>query len=129
VCQSKLGDCVRMVGHQSSPELWMRASDVVVLPSEAEPFGLVLPEAMSRGLPVVAASAGGPLEIVSPESGLLFSPGDSGDLASKLRELMGNQTLCQRLGLGASGRWRSHFSLDRMAAEIASVYSETESNP
>jgi len=129
VSELKLGDCVRLVGHQSTPELWMRASDVVVLPSAAEPFGLVLPEAMSRGIPVVAASAGGPLEIVSPESGLLFSPGDAVDLASKLLELIGSQPLCRQLGLGASALWRSHFSLARMAAEIASVYSEAESSP
>ncbi|RFC44153.1 MAG: glycogen(starch) synthase [Verrucomicrobia bacterium] len=119
-----LGECVRLVGYQSRPDVWMRASDMVVLPSAEEPFGLVLPEAMSRGLPVVAAAAGGPLEIVTPGSGVLFRPGDAADLASRLRELIGSAPLRNRLGSGAAARWESHFNLERMAGEVASVYVE-----
>ena len=119
-----LRNCVRVVGHQSRPDVWMRASDIVVLPSPAEPFGLVLAEAMSRGVPVVAAAAGGPLEIVEPESGLLFEPDNAQDLAGRLRELVLNPLLRARLGAGGAERWRCHFSSQRMAAEMRAVYEE-----
>lgn len=117
-----LGDCVRLVGHQERPEVWMRASDIVVLPSPAEPFGLVLVEAMSRGVPVVAAAAGGPLEIVDQESGMLFSPGNSEELASMLGKLLADSGLRRRLGLGGQRRWRKCFSVPRMAEELLAVY-------
>lgn len=115
---------VRVVGHQARPDVWMRASDIVVLPSPAEPFGLVLAEAMSRGIPVVAAAAGGPLEIVEPESGLLFEPGNALDLAARLRELLLQPMRRARLGAGGAERWRCHFSSQRMASEMRSVYEE-----
>lgn len=119
-----LDGSVRVVGHQSRPDVWMRASDVVVLPSPAEPFGLVLAEAMSRGIPVVAAAAGGPLEIIESGSGRLFVPGDAEDLANHLRELVLEPLLRARLGAGGSSRWSAHFSLQRMATEVRAVYEE-----
>jgi glycosyltransferase involved in cell wall biosynthesis len=119
-----LRDCVRFVGHQSRSDVWMRASDIVVLPSPAEPFGLVLAEAMSRGIPVVAAAAGGPLEIVDSGSGRLFVPGNADDLAGHLRELVAEPLSRARLGAGGASRWSQHFSLQRMAREVSAVYAE-----
>jgi glycosyltransferase involved in cell wall biosynthesis len=48
---------VRLVGQQPDVSVWLRAADVFVLPSSAEPFGLALLEAMCRGIPAVAAAA------------------------------------------------------------------------
>jgi len=117
-----LSECVQWLGYQSDPGVWMRAADLLVLPSAEEPFGLVLLEAMSRGIPVIAAAAGGPLEIVDSTCGHLFSPGDGRDLATKIKHLLANPSELRRLGEGARLRWKTHFELGTMVCRIKQAY-------
>jgi glycosyltransferase involved in cell wall biosynthesis len=96
----------------------------VVLPSPAEPFGLVLVEAMCRGVPVVAAAAGGPSEILEDGSGLLFAAGDPRDLGFKLLQLLTEPGMRQRLSEAGYARWAAQFSVERMSQAMWEVYSE-----
>ncbi|HEX9987126.1 MAG TPA: glycosyltransferase [Chloroflexia bacterium] len=68
---------------------FMSEADIFVLPSLAETFGVVLVEAMAAGLPVVATRCGGPEELVSPDLGVLASPGDAEALASGIMDVLG----------------------------------------
>lgn len=124
ILERRLSGHVRLVGQQPDIGLWLRASDVLVLPSPEEPFGLVLVEAMCRGVPAVAAAAGGPLEILEDGSGLLFAPGDVRDLALKLRRIFTEPEL--RSGLGGAGlrRWAARFNVETMARSMWTVYQE-----
>jgi glycosyltransferase involved in cell wall biosynthesis len=115
---------VRMVGQQPDVSTWLRAADALVLPSPEEPFGLVLLEAMCREIPVVAAAAGGPLEILEGGSGLLFAPDDPRDLAFKLFQLLRQPELRKRLAKAGHSRWAEKFSVDRMTREMRGVYEE-----
>ncbi|MGO8864797.1 MAG: glycosyltransferase family 4 protein [Acidimicrobiales bacterium] len=87
-----------------------------------EPFGQVVLEGMAAGLPVVAAGAGGPAEIiVEGETGLLYPPGDVDALASLLRRLADNPELCR--DLGNRGRAAAiAYGPDGVAEQIRSVY-------
>ncbi|HYP39550.1 MAG TPA: glycosyltransferase [Chloroflexia bacterium] len=67
---------------------FMSEADIFVLPSLAETFGVVLVEAMSAGLPVVATRCGGPEELVTPELGVLVGPADAEALAGGIMDVL-----------------------------------------
>jgi len=76
----------------------MREADVLVLPSTTEGLGLILIEAMSQGLPVIASKVGGIREIVEDEiSGLLVEPGDSEAIAKGIMRIAEDSELRKRL--------------------------------
>lgn len=62
----------------------MQESDVFVLPSLAETFGVVLVEAMACGIPVIATRSGGPEFVVTPETGVLVDVADPAALADAM---------------------------------------------
>ena len=64
------------------------ASSVFVLPSHAEGFGMVLTEALARGLPVVSTTGGAIPHTVPADAGLLVAPGDDAALAGALAKLL-----------------------------------------
>ncbi len=81
------------------------SGDVFVMPSESETLGLVVLEAMSSGVPVVGARAGGIPDIIPGDdegkTGFLFDPGDIEDCLSKLEPLLRSQELRESIGKAA----------------------------
>ncbi|XP_024981898.1 sulfoquinovosyl transferase SQD2-like isoform X1 [Cynara cardunculus var. scolymus] len=81
------------------------SGDVFVMPSESETLGLVVLEAMSSGLPVVAARAGGIPDIIPEEqegkTGYLYTPGDLDDCLNKLVPLLHDAKLRENIGQAA----------------------------
>jgi glycosyltransferase involved in cell wall biosynthesis len=110
--------CGEVTGHQLH-DLYSQA-DIFVLPSQEEGFGIVFLEAMSYGLPVVAARAAATPEVVQDEiTGLLMASGQPGAIAENLGnllgDLLGDEARCR--ALGDAGRQRvlrafqfEHFS-------------------
>lgn len=76
------------------------ASDIFVLPSENEPWGLIVNEVMCAGLPVVIADEVGcvPDLIVEGDNGFLFKAGDVDDLARRIEPLLVDAELRKRMG-------------------------------
>jgi glycosyltransferase involved in cell wall biosynthesis len=95
-------------------------ADVFVFPSDYEPFGLVLLEAMQAGLPVLAFDADGPRDVLTQTSGWLVSRGDWPTRARRLAEAMAGLFACetrQRMAMGDAARARaSEFTWSRCAA-------------
>jgi sulfoquinovosyltransferase len=81
------------------------SGDVFIMPSESETLGLVVLEAMASGIPVVAARAGGIIDIIPPEhegkTGFCFNPGNVNDCLSKLEPLLQNAELRETIGKSA----------------------------
>ncbi|MFM0336654.1 glycosyltransferase family 4 protein [Paraburkholderia fungorum] len=99
VAAHDLGDRVHFLGFQHDIAACMCAVDAVVHTSiTPEPFGRVIVEGMLAQRPVVAARAGGVLEIIDDyENGVLCTPGDAHGLADTLAELRSNDDLRNRL--------------------------------
>ncbi|NOZ20276.1 MAG: glycosyltransferase family 4 protein, partial [Planctomycetes bacterium] len=80
---------VRFLGWRSDVKDIIADSDVIAVPSSAEPLGRVALEAMALGRPVVGTNAGGLPEVVADgETGRLVPPGDARALAEALREVL-----------------------------------------
>lgn len=122
-----LADAVRFTGYlQDGLADAYAACDVAVHASTLpEPFGRTAIEAMAAGVPLVAAAAGGMLEIVEPEhSGLLTPPGDAGALAAALLRLAREPELRARLIAGGRQRVRERFSESAINAQWLDLYQE-----
>jgi glycosyltransferase involved in cell wall biosynthesis len=88
----------------------MRTSDVFVLPSRAETFGIAAVEASAAGLAVIVTNVGGfPDIVIDGRTGLTVTPGDRDALARSLARLVGDGELRRRLGAGARQRALAHF--------------------
>jgi glycosyltransferase involved in cell wall biosynthesis len=89
---------VTLHGAVPRPQDVLRNLGLLVLPSEAEGFGLVLIEAMAAGVPVVATDAPGIRDVVQHESnGLLVPVGDPAALAAAIERVIDDAELRQRL--------------------------------
>ena len=105
--QAGLGELVEWLGHipeEKVAELFSRAAALVV-PYEAGPTistsGVII-RAMVYGVPVIASAVRGFTdEIKDGETGLLFREKDAAELADKIRELIGDDQLAEKLGKNA----------------------------
>ena len=99
--------------------------DIMVLPSLNEAVGLVLIEAQSQGIPVVASNVGGiPETIKENETGFLVQAGHSDKLAQAILFLLDHPD--KRISMGAAAReWvGARFKAQQMTANIANLYEE-----
>lgn len=114
---------VKLLGFRADVLEIIAAADLFVLPSLAEPFGLVILEAMALGKAVVATAAGGPLEIVADgKTGLLVPPAAPSKLAEAIIELLRDDDRRSRMGLAGRDRFAGHFTARKMAAATLAVY-------
>jgi len=125
-----LGDRVVFTGRVSDPVAvaLLHAAAVFVLPAHqrSEAFGLCQVEAMACSLPVISTD----LPTAVPEvnkhgtTGMVVPPADPAALTEAIRELLASPD--RRKAMGSAGRKRAleHYSIERMAAEVKSVYAD-----
>jgi glycosyltransferase involved in cell wall biosynthesis len=119
----QLSDCCSLTGFRQDVLSIISAADIFVLPSKAEPFGLVLLEAMALGKPVIATSVGGPLEIVLDHlTGTLVPPGDPAALSGAIQSLIDAPARRAAMGRSGQARFEEQFTADRMGKDILNVY-------
>ena len=90
-------------------------ADLLVLPSRAETYGMVVTEALARGIPVLATDVGGVPEALgrAPEGslpGLLVPPEDPAALAVAISRLLDDRPLAARLAAAGRARYAAEFA-------------------
>lgn len=99
------------------------ASDVVVLPSLIEGFGIVLLEAMATAKPCVAAKAGGTEDAIeNAVTGFFVPPADSKALFEKLLLLLKDKELSKKFGDASRKRVEKMFAWERVAQQTVGLY-------
>ena len=103
------------------PDL-MAASDIVIVSSYQEGFGLTMTEAMGASRPVIAYDTGAPPEVVCHgETGFIVCEGDFQALAERSIELVQDPALRHRMGAAGLARARDKFSVQRFLDETERV--------
>jgi glycosyltransferase involved in cell wall biosynthesis len=104
---------ITLKGAIDHPQAALPSSGLLVLPSLAEGFGLVLIEAMAAGVPVVATNVAGICDVVRDGvTGLLVPPADPDRLAAAIRQMVENKPLRQRCVTAAASEVRERFTWD-----------------
>ena len=118
-----IADRVRFLGFRKDLPDLMAGSDLFVLPSLAESFGLVLAEALYLGVPVLASRVGGIPEIVDDGvDGILVAPGDAEALAHAMENFMTRGTPLTGVGAAAAEKVRERFGFELMMRRYEEIY-------
>ena len=101
--QAGLTHRIHLLGTRSKSELEQlyAMSDIFVLSSEHEGYGMAYAEAIAHGLPIIGTRAGAIPETVPPEAGWLVEPGNLAELSHALGSLISDTTLRDQLAHGA----------------------------
>ena len=120
----QLEDRIHFLGHLTNPLPYYKLFDVFVLPSgEPEPFGGVIMEAMSLGLPVIGSNAGGTTEqIADNQNGYLFDNKNAEDLANKIELFLNDPSSIKLFGNCSRERIEKYFSLELHKENILTLY-------
>lgn len=111
------------VPNEKVPE-YMGASDVFVLPSLSESFGIVNLEAMASGLPIIATNVRGLPEIIkNGENGFLVEPKNPEGIAEKVLLLLEDDELGERISNNNRGEVRK-YSWENVVETLEGVYLE-----
>lgn len=102
-----------------------RAAAALLVPSRQEGLGLVAVEAQLSGTPVVAAAAGGLVDVVTDgDSGRTFTPGDPAALAHVVSDLLANPAAAAALAARGRAAARRRFTPTAAARTYADIYAE-----
>lgn len=115
-----LGDRVHFLGSRHDVPAILKASDIVVMSSNFEGFGLVAVEGMASGKPVVASDVPGLADVVSG-AGLLFSPHNEHELAEQLQHLSEDKNFYMEVQDSCQKR-AEQYSAERMGSQYEALY-------
>lgn len=116
-------DCTRFLGNRKDAPEILSLSEVAVLPSLWEPFGLAALEAMAVETPVVVTRTGGLPEFVTQaENGYLVPPADARALAESIMRLLADPAMRRQMGMAARNTVMQRFSARHVALAYERLY-------
>ena len=119
-----LEDKILFLGNSNEIDKILCYSDLFLLPSEKESFGLSALEAMAHGVPVISSNAGGISEVnIDGVSGYLADIGDIDTMVFRAKELLSNDELHSEFKKQAKQQ-ASKFSLEKIIGKYEAIYSD-----
>jgi D-inositol-3-phosphate glycosyltransferase len=107
---------------------WYRASDLCIVPSYSESFGLVALEAAACGIPVIASRSGGLVEVVRHgETGFLVRPQDTSGFVEAANLLLSSPELRTQIGKAAAAR-AGKFNWSRSGESVLGLFEDLDAN-
>jgi N-acetyl-alpha-D-glucosaminyl L-malate synthase BshA len=123
-------DRTTFLGNVPAIETILPAAKVMLLPSDAESFGLAALEAMACGVPVIGTAAGGLPEVVEDgRSGFLRPVGDVAGMASSALALLRDPEMWSRFSQDARRRAEQEFPEEKMVERYRAIYERTLAAP
>ncbi|KMY54595.1 N-acetyl-alpha-D-glucosaminyl L-malate synthase [Bacillus sp. FJAT-27231] len=123
VSELNLEHCVLFLGKQDNLEELYALSDLVLLLSEKESFGLVLLEAMACGVPCIGTNVGGIPEVIENEkNGFISEVGDIESMAKQALQLLTDDAFYQRMSEEALKTVETRFHSDSIICEYEKLY-------
>jgi L-malate glycosyltransferase len=125
---SSLGvqDQVRFLGERDDVPEVLRAADILLVPSWAEPFGMCMIEAMAMELPVLATEVGGPKEVVTDgRDGLLLPPQAPAAWAAAASRLLRDREYRTAIGRAARARVVEQMNVPAYVERVLAGYAES----
>ena len=128
VQRSDLGARVKFlgaIGHNKLPEL-LACADIFIRPSLSEGLGISFLEAMAAGLPVIATPVGGIPDFLKDHvTGLFCEIGNPKSIASKVRELMSDNNLREKIIKNARELVIAKYNWDDISLDMLKIFNET----
>ncbi len=113
---------IRFLGRQEQMEDILAISDLFILPSEYESFGLVALEAMAAGVPVISTNVGGLPEInIEGVTGFLSNVGDVDGMSNKIINILSNETAFEEMKKNALAQAKK-FDINTIVPEYEMLY-------
>lgn len=129
VKQLNLSDKVLLLGKQDNLEELYSISDLMLLLSEKESFGLVALEAMACGVPCIGTSVGGIPEVIADgDNGYLCELGDIEAIANKGIYLLSDEVLHKQFSMNAINSAYHHFRAELIVSQYEEIYYELLKN-
>jgi glycosyltransferase involved in cell wall biosynthesis len=119
----KIEERVTFIGESPAPERFVATADIVLLITRSEGLPLAVLEGLRAGKPVIATAVGGIPEVITDgDQGFLVKPNCHSDLSSKLRILVHDQSLRNKMGTCARRTYETYFSDKTMLSRTHAIY-------
>jgi glycosyltransferase involved in cell wall biosynthesis len=122
---SKLGlhDKIYVPGFVDDNKPFLKATDLLIIPSRIEGIPIILMEALSLGVPVVASKIGGIPDIITDEyNGFVYDPNNTDDFVNKIIEVYSDKNLQNQLKINARNYAEEKLDISKMNNEYLNIF-------
>ena len=123
-----LEEKVQFLGFRNDVPQLMKQSNLFVLPSLSEPFGIILLEAMATGTPIVTTRNNGALHLLNGDTDIFVDKASSSSLSSGILEAINNPEAAFERSKNALELFRNHYTPDAVMPKVLSLYQTVGEN-